>query len=95
VQGQRIYCDGEGRFFLNRECQGVPMSECRPGDYWHYAPIGWACKLPNGLRAGISKHNVEEHEDGTITVTPSILCIEYSHGFDWHGHLTRGVFMEC
>lgn len=33
---------------------------------------------------------VEEHEDGTITVSPSLHMIGY-----WHGFLRRGRFESC
>lgn len=39
-------------------------------------------------------HTVTEHEDGTITVTPSIDMSQRTPGA-WHGWLTRGVFVRC
>jgi hypothetical protein len=38
-------------------------------------------------------HTIVEHEDGTITVSPSIL-VTGSHGKQWHGYLERGVWRE-
>lgn len=48
------------------------------------------------LSGTFSGHEVVEHEDGTITVSPSIL-IEYPWGpkqvkITWHGFLKRGVW---
>lgn len=45
------------------------------------------------FHANLSKHNVIEHEDGTITVSPSILIT----GFDgqWHGYLEKGIWRKC
>lgn len=39
-------------------------------------------------------HHVVEHEDGTITVTPSIDMSKRVPGA-WHGYLTRGIFETC
>lgn len=36
-------------------------------------------------------HSVTEHEDGTITVSPSIDLSQRDPTF-WHGWLERGVF---
>ncbi len=50
---------------------------------------------PGGERAGPA-HDVDEHDDGTITVEPkptnsnSILCPLCG----WHGYLERGVWRE-
>jgi hypothetical protein len=38
----------------------------------------------------LSKHDIIEHEDGTITVSPSILLGCGSRS--WHGYLDRGVW---
>jgi len=56
--------------------------------YWK-APEGWFIYFP-GAGAGIlSLHTVTEHEDGTITVAPSILL--GGHNYESvHGYLERG-----
>ena len=64
----------------------------KPGDYWKRA-TGWMAACPNGLHANLERHSVTEHEDGTITVSPSILC--RSGSAEWHGYLERGVWREC
>jgi hypothetical protein len=45
----------------------------------------------------LAKHDVIEHEDGTITVSPSILITGYEgdHQVQWHGYLERGRWREC
>lgn len=55
----------------------------------------WYCRVPApGFGAGnLSKHQVEEHEDGTITVSPSILVTGHD-GKQWHGYLERGIWRE-
>jgi hypothetical protein len=57
----------------------------------------WFCTTPNGLFGNISRHSVTEHEDGTITVSPSILVTSGRDGRapSWHGFLERGVWREC
>ncbi len=42
----------------------------------------------------LGNHDVVEHDDGTITVSPSILVTGH-HGVQWHGYLERGVWREA
>lgn len=46
-------------------------------------------KDPNGNIGSCRTHTLAEHDDGTITVSPSIL------GDGYHGWLERGVWREC
>lgn len=47
--------------------------------------------LPNGAGpARLEGWEITEHDDGTISASPSIL----DHGTGWHGYLERGVFRE-
>ena len=51
-----------------------------------------------GCGAGIlSNHNVEEHVDGSISVTPSILMYGHKDGVPSkrHGFLVRGEWKDC
>lgn len=63
------------------------------------APDGkWYCRAPqhDGFYAGMGRlglHDVVEHDDGTITVSPSILITGHD-GKQWHGYLERGVWRE-
>jgi len=53
---------------------------------------------PHGMHVGsLQNHTVTEHEDGTITVSPSILITSEERGqkVEWHGYLERGVWREC
>jgi Family of unknown function (DUF6527) len=54
----------------------------------------WRVRSPDGVggRLDPSIHRVTEHEDGTITVSPSIAPREPG---GWHGFLERGVWREC
>jgi hypothetical protein len=64
-----------------------------PGDYWFNPRIGWCAETPNGLTANLSAHTVVEHEDKTITVSPSIL-VNKGMPNEWHGFLERGVWRQ-
>ena len=66
-----------------------------PGEYGKWTDGTWSACTPNGHGANLSHHDVVEHEDGTITVTPSILVSNNKDGALWHGYLTRGVWREC
>jgi hypothetical protein len=50
----------------------------------------WYIVCPNGDVCTIrDSHQVDEHENGTITVSPSIVA---PHGGCWHGWLKHGVW---
>lgn len=70
-----------------------------PGSYWKASNGTWYCHAPGdgGFTGNLSAHDVTEHEDGTITVSPSIL-IKSRHGetvSEWHGFLEHGDWREC
>ena len=52
---------------------GVTKLDEVAGGYGKDSSGAWCVVTPNGRYGSISKHNVVEHEDGTITVSPSIL----------------------
>jgi len=59
----------------------------------------WEICTPNGRRGLASEgHVVTEHEDGTISVVPSLLIDPLDLGTlkrpGWHGWLERGEFRE-
>lgn len=78
--------------------------ELEAGEYSKWDKTGFWYAVPpvpgTNLTANLSAHEVVEHEDGTITVSPSIEItmpdpdggkpIEY-----WHGYLERGIWKEC
>jgi hypothetical protein len=70
-----------------------------PGEYGYHSVLKtWVCRAPqdNGFYAGMGTlglHTVVEHEDRTITVSPSILITGH-HGKQWHGYLERGIWRE-
>lgn len=67
--------------------------ELLPGEYgkWNrgHLPLGageWFAVPPGtDLVANLSSHSVSEHEDGTVTVSPSILVQNGKES--WHGFL--------
>ena len=67
--------------------------ELKPGEYFKIGEHLWAVKAPNGDEGTIGKpHIVVEHDDGTISVMPSL---QFQHGGRWHGYLDHGVWREA
>lgn len=56
------------------------------GEWYGWTPVGMA---------GLNKHQIVEHEDGTITVSPSILVTVPHRNEQWHGFLEAGVWREA
>jgi len=70
--------------------QGQPGDYCKvTSDEPGAAPghVIWYVRDPAGRVGALRDHTVIEHEDGTISVSPSIL--DPSPG-GWHGFLERG-----
>ncbi len=66
-----------------------------PSSYGQDAQGDWWICTPTGFAGVLTAHTVEEHEDGTITVRPSILTppgIPTDASLYYHGFLTRGVW---
>jgi hypothetical protein len=76
------------------------LFELQPGEYGKLTPAGstdgvWYARTPNGHFGCLRAHDVTEHEDGTITVSPSILVTGSACGRGvelYHGWLQRGVW---
>lgn len=64
MKGRRVYPDSEGHLVLK---EGDYGKDPRDGN-WYARPPGKKNHMGN-----LAKHEIEEHEDGTITVKPSIL----------------------
>lgn len=76
-----------------------------PGDYGQLESGDWYCRAPWNhapndygprMQGNLANHEVTEHENDTITVSPSIL-IDTHWGPDrtpyrWHGFLVAGVW---
>ena len=87
VNGCRVYPREDGHLYLAE------------GDYGFSPKAGnWQVRPPGCNAGGIPEHTVEEHDDGTITVSPSILLYDVDEEsisvVIWHGYLERGVWRE-
>jgi hypothetical protein len=80
MNGRRVYPDEQGNLTL------------RERDYGKDGCGVWCVRPPGCHAGGIPLHDVVEHEDGTITVSPSILLDDGEH--KWHGYLERGAWRE-
>jgi len=101
TQGRRIYPGDDGKLHFTQ-----------PGDYGLIEGKGWHCRLPNWTDAVLNKwtgtegpkelcvglpHHITEHEDGTITASPSVLWgpdFSSEPSMAWHGYLEHGVWRE-
>lgn len=87
MKGNRVYARENGDLYL------------KEGEYGFSPRVGCWQVRPFGHHAGsIPKHNIIEHEDSTITVSPSILLTDFDEktGIQiiWHGFLERGEWRE-
>jgi hypothetical protein len=80
--------------------EGTKPWELEPGDYCIRIdePTGvrmpWVV-TPNGNGpARLEGWDLTEHDDGTITVAPSILAHAAADCAEWHGYLEHGVWRE-
>ena len=87
MKGIRVYPTKENNYNLNA------------GEYGLIRKTWYAC-TPNGHLGNLSDHEVEEHPDGTITVSPSILVTIPNYGNSgadkevWHGYLKAGIWQS-
>ena len=81
--GRRVECDEGGWYKLE------------PGDYAKMPQGFYMARVPGPQfhTGSLEGHTITEHDDGTITVSPSILHTEPNVGV-WHGFLERGVWRE-
>lgn len=80
---------------MNGARRDCALHELQPGEYGKYENHGWYCRPPDSdLLGNISSHQITEHGDGTITVSPSIL-INGGKPDAWHGYLERGIWRVC
>ena len=84
MQGRRIDCPFD-------ELGGLVTQWPQPGDYYFDPRAGWMAVTPSNHLGDLSNHDVVEHADRTITVSPSIL-VSGQGVAPWHGYLERGVW---
>lgn len=82
MQGKRVYPDAEIGHLVLRE-----------REYGKDSTGIWLCRPPGQHLGSLKNHDVTEHDDGTITVSPSILITDGET--TWHGFLERGVWREA
>lgn len=92
MQGTRVYPDESG--YLPADQMRVPGAYGKPrGEPGEEHPwTSWQVTAPTGEQGTLNpeKHAIIEHEDGTITVHPSIWYKNWDNG--WHGWLKHGVW---
>lgn len=81
MNGKRVYPNAEGQLWLEE------------GEYGKGTDGVWRARPFGNHTGSLEAHTVVEHEDGTITVSPSILIDDGRN--KWHGYLERGVWREC
>lgn len=72
--------------------------ELLAGEYGRWGRDGgtFYARTPDGVHvANLGSHQVIEHDDGSITVSPSILVSGGPRIGEWHGYLERGVWRAC
>ena len=74
----RVYLDDVGDLRLSE------------GDYGQDSRGVWCVRPPGQHAGGIPSHKVTEHDDGTITVRPSIVLHNPDGSQAWHGFLIKG-----
>lgn len=85
---------------IGKRVVGLDWHLWQPGDYGFSIEDGhWIGITPNDQPASLGRHEVTEHEDGTITVSPSIEAWSRRtkeqarvDGVYWHGYLESGVW---
>lgn len=84
--------------FKGKRVELIPQTggfqSLNPGEYGKWTDGTWFGCTPNDEGCNLGSHQVTEHEDGTITVSPSIGVSDGRVGapFLWHGFLERGIW---
>jgi hypothetical protein len=83
-KGKRKYPDDKGQLWLAEGEYGKG-----PDGKWYARPFG-------DHTGNLGNHDVTEHPDGTITVSPSILITggNADGPTRWHGYLEKGVWRK-
>lgn len=100
MNGRRVYPDANGWLTTPLEpgdygrAQPTAMADGSRLDNW---PFWWEVREPGGHACSLnpSVHTITEHEDGMITVSPSIVITGPNGDQLWHGYLERGVWRSC
>ncbi len=92
--GRRVYPNDQGQLSFS---EGEYAQSIEDPAKWHIRPPGshLGTIFNQRLTKNPEHHDIEEHEDGTITVSPSIQLSTGDPSLDWHGYLERGVWRKC
>lgn len=88
----------QGRRAPDADWADRPIPPLERGEYRRVKTLQgaweWHVTSPNGLSGRLGNHEVTEHDDGTITVSPSILIAWPSRTQPkrYHGFLRHGVW---
>lgn len=81
MKGRRVYPREDGNLYLAEGDYGFNLkTEC------------WQVRPPGCHAGSIPHHTITEHDDKTITVSPSIMLVDGKKS--WHGWLQRGVWRK-
>jgi hypothetical protein len=86
IPGRRVYPNERGHLVLAE------------GDYGKDLAGEWWCRPPGCSMGSLKDHEITEHEDGTVTVTPSIEADPVAVGKPppaFHGYLQHGVWRKA
>lgn len=85
----------QGRRLADRSLDELFREEFEPGDYCLIDGVVWA-REPRGNSALMRLDGWETtvHEDGNISLSPSIFVNKDRDPPGWHGFLERGVWRE-
>ena len=83
MKGRRIYPNEAGEMWFAEGDYGKG-----PDGVWRARPFGASL-------GSLEAHEVKEHEDGTITVSPSVLISQGAGLPEWHGYLEGGVWRQA
>jgi len=85
MKGRRIYPNDDDQLSF------------APGDYGKDVNGVWFGRPPDpDVHMGsFENHGVTEHEDGSISVLPSILIHKGQGRPEWHGFLERGIWRKA
>lgn len=103
--GRRVYPDASGwlpplekgdygKPNLSQEEAGYDGTDEAKSIDWMNTMNRWQICAPDGSQGSIATHKVIEHDDGTVTMTPSLDWSQRRPG-GWHGFLERGIWRSC
>ena len=88
-----------GKMIVGVRKDRVDGSIFEPGEYGKVNDDSFHGCAPGdaNMMCNLAGHKIIEHDNGAITVSPSILITTHTKGVQaqWHGYLIKGVWEEC